>query len=167
MLWQGKLSTRSCKSLWQGSGTTLFLQKLSPLQHAQGTELSPRFHSRPQSRGRWDPGLGKHPTALHGDWGSQHSLEHRQALCCSTGLFPASRSEELPPNHTTWEQSREQKQVPVTEGTTLPVRLGGKPQLTGNIKHWFYQQLLPVCHGQGKKANWAHKGKMGREASGG
>lgn len=24
MLWQGKLSSRSCKSLWQGSGTTFF-----------------------------------------------------------------------------------------------------------------------------------------------
>lgn len=48
MLWQGKLSTRSCKSLQQGSGTILFLQRLSPLQRAQGTELLPRFHSRPQ-----------------------------------------------------------------------------------------------------------------------
>lgn len=142
---------------------TGFLQKLSPLQRGQGTERLPRFHSRPQSRGRRDPGLGKDPTALHGDQVSQHSLEHQRAMCCSTGSFPASRSGELLPNHTTLEL----KQVSITEGTSLPITRRGNLNPQRIQKRWFYQQLLPICHGQRKKANWVHKGKMGREASGG
>lgn len=95
MLWKGKLSTRSCKSLWQGSGTSLFLPKLSAFQHAQGTELLPRFDSRPQSRGRWDAGLGKpNPTALHGDQVSNTawSINRQCAAALGYSLLPAVRS---------------------------------------------------------------------------